>query len=178
MPKDGRRDPKERRDTQRVPRVMEVEASPGELLSALARLDFEAALAYEVAAELSPADDVRRELVAFAQDHRRHAGELNRLLEQEGEAAIPEPADDSAVLSGLMRLAGPIGSDVLVVALLVDEQLANLSYDAALAYEWQDEAARTIERFGADEQRHLAWLARRHEEIAGPERGPEPPGAG
>jgi hypothetical protein len=33
-----------------------------------------------------------------------------------------------------------------------------------------------LDRFGADEQRHLAWLAARHDEIAG-HHGPDQPGA-
>lgn len=156
-------DPRERvEETEGV----EVDVVPTDILSSLARLDLEAALAYEAAAELSPDDEVARQLRSFARDHRRHAGELNRVLEGEGEAAIEETAGDAPVLAGIMRLAGPLGPDVIVVALLGNEQLTTLGCDAAVAYSWGEEVQAMLERFAADERRHLAWLAERHDALS------------
>jgi rubrerythrin len=173
---DDRRDSKgARRDGAEVPEIIEVTVSPDELLGTLARLDLEAALAYDAAAELSDDPSVRRQLGGFAGDHRRHVAELNRRLEAAGEPAVTTLTAGAPVLASLLRLAGPLGPDVIVVALLGNEQLTNLSYDAALAYEWDDETEAVLERFAADEQRHLAWLARRHDEIAGHAPGGERP---
>jgi rubrerythrin len=155
---------------------IEVRISPGELLSTLARLDLEAALAYDEAAEMMPDERLGAELERFAEEHRRHFDVLNALLEEEGVARVAATAAGAPVLAGIMQLAGPLGVDVVVVALLGDEQLTNLSCDAALAYEWDDETEALLQKFAADEQRHLAWLAERHDELAG-HAAPEHPGA-
>ncbi len=153
---------------------IEVAVSPTELVTALARLDAEAALAYDAAAEACGDAEVARHLRQFAGDHRRHVDELNRVLEREEEPTVSAP-EHEPVLAGIMKVAAPLGLEVIVVALLGNEQLTNLSYDGALAYEWDGEDEAMLERFAADEQRHLAWLARMHDEIAGHAGQPEPP---
>jgi len=77
------------------------------------------------------------------------------------------------VLAGLLGLTGPLGPDVVVVTLLGNEQLTNLAYDAALSYDWDGETGAMLRRFQQDEERHVAWLADKHERL-GAER--EPPG--
>ncbi len=164
------RDPAEAED------LLEVGISPAELIATLARLDLEAALAYDAAADLCGDPELSRQLTRFAHDHRRHVEELNRVLAREGEPEPAPPEGGAAVLAGIVKVAGPLGPDVIVVALLGNEQLTNLSYDAALAYEWDGEDEALLERFVADERRHLAWLAQRHEALAGRAAGPGQPG--
>ncbi len=163
----------ERGDAEQAPEI-QVRVSPGELLTTLARLDLEAALAYDEAAEMTTDEIVRTQLEEFAEEHRRHFDVLNALLEREGEVSVAPPAAGAPVLGGIMQLAGPLGADVIVVALLGNEQLTNLGCDAALAYEWDDETEAMLERFAADEQRHLAWLAERHDALAGRARAEQP----
>jgi rubrerythrin len=155
---------------------VELDVTPLELLGSLARLDLEAALAYEAAVDASDEAEVAARLTAFAQDHRRHVDGLNALLQAAGEAPIAPPAG-IPVLAGLVRLAGPLGPDVLVVALLGNEQLTNLSYDGALAYEWDEEVEALLQSYQADEERHLRWLAERHDRIGGHAEDAGSPGA-
>ena len=139
-----------------------------ELISALARLDLEAALAYEAAAALSADDDLTEHLRLFARDHRTHLEALNEALEAEGEDGHgPEAAPAGPVLAALLGLTAPLGEDVIVVTLLGNEQLTNLAYDAALSYDWDDETAAMLRRFQKDEERHVAWLADKHERLGG-----------
>jgi rubrerythrin len=148
-----------------------------ELISALARLDLEAALAYEAAAERTAQDaDLAQNLHAFARDHRSHLEALNETLESEGEDAVGPDATTGGVLAALLGVTGPLGPDVVVVTLLGNEQLTNLAYDAALSYDWDDETGAMLRRFQQDEERHVAWLAEKHERLgAGPEpQGPTP----
>ncbi len=147
-----------------------------ELISALARLDLEAALAYEAAAGMAQGDgDLAENLRAFARDHRSHLEALNETLEAEGDAPVgPDAGVAGAVLAGLLGLTGPLGSDVVVVTLLGNEQLTNLAYDAALSYDWDEETGGMLRRFQQDEERHVAWLAEKHERLGGTTR--EPPG--
>ncbi len=147
-----------------------------ELISALARLDLEAALAYEAAAGIAPGDgDLVTSLLAFARDHRAHLEALNETLEAEGESPLgPDAAPSGPVLAGLVGLTAPLGADVVVVTLLGNEQLTNLAYDAALSYDWDEDTGAMLRRFQQDEERHVAWLAEKHERLGGATH--EPPG--
>jgi rubrerythrin len=147
-----------------------------ELISALARLDLEASLAYEAAAGLTTQDaDLTQNLRAFARDHRSHLEALNETLESEGEDPVGAEAADRGVLAGLLGLTGPLGADVVVVTLLGNEQLTNLAYDAALSYDWDSETAAMLRRFQQDEERHVAWLADKHERLGGAREAQGPP---
>ncbi len=154
-------------DSEEIPAV--------ELISALARLDMEAAVAYESAAGMAQNDgDLGENLRAFARDHRSHLEALNETLEAEGEDPVgPEAGGRAGVLAGLLGLTGPLGPDVIVVTLLGNEQLTNLAYDAALSYDWDDETGAMLRRFQQDEERHVAWLAEKHERLGASR---EPPG--
>jgi hypothetical protein len=147
-----------------------------ELISALARLDLEAALAYEAAADLTAEDpELTRQLRTFARDHRAHLEALNETLESEGEAPLGSDAvPRGAVLAGLLGLTAPLGREIVVVTLLGNEQLTNLAYDAALSYEWDSETGAMLHRFQQDEERHVSWLAGEHGRLGG-EREPPPP---
>jgi rubrerythrin len=146
----------------------EEEIAAVELISALARLDLESALAYEAAAGLAAADaELEGSLRAFARDHRSHLEALNETLEAEGEQPVGPDAGVRGVLAGLLGLTGPLGADVVVVTLLGNEQLTNLAYDAALSYDWDTETGAMLRRFQEDEERHVAWLAEKHERLGG-----------
>jgi rubrerythrin len=154
----------------------EIEVPAVELVASLARIDLEAALAYEAAAELCADEDLERHLRDFAKDHRAHVDALDEALEAEGEpATAPQAAPGSPVFAGLVRITGPLGDEVIVVTLLGNEQLTNLSYDAALAYEWDRDMDAMLRRFQEDEERHIAWLASKHEALGGD--AEQPPGA-
>jgi rubrerythrin len=148
-----------------------------ELISALARLDLEAAMAFEAAATLAAPDvELAQNLRGFARDHRSHLEALNETLESEGEEGVRPDGNAGGVLAGLLGLTGPLGPDVVVVTLLGNEQLTNLAYDAALSYDWDAETGAMLRRFQQDEERHVAWLAEKHERLgAGHEpQGPTP----
>lgn len=134
-----------------------------ELISALARLDLEAALAYEAAAS---ADGVTDELAStlreFSRDHRAHLEALNETLESEGEAPIGPGAPTEGTLAGLLRITAPLGREIVIVTVLGAEQLTNLAYDAALSYDWDDETGAMLRRFQEHEERHVSWLAAEH----------------
>ena len=145
----------------------EVAVAAVHLVSSLARLDLEAALAYDAAAEVCADGDLRDQLRAFAKEHRVHLEALNEALEAEGEPAIATPAPADAALAGLLTVTGPLGDEVIVVTLLGTEQLTNLGYDAALSYQWDRENEAMLKRFQDEEERHLAWLAAKHDALGG-----------
>jgi hypothetical protein len=134
-----------------------------ELISALAKLDLEAALAYEAAAgSTEQEDEFVRTLREFARDHRAHLEALNETLESEGEAAVGPDASAGGAIAALLRLTAPLGREIVVVTVLGAEQLTNLAYDAALSYDWDDETGAMLRRFQEHEERHVSWLAGEH----------------
>lgn len=131
-----------------------------EVLMALAQLDLEAALAYEAAAEVVEDGEIEEQLGEFARDHRRHIEGIARVLSTGGGAGLSRPPSRATgLLAELARLSAPLGAGALVLTLLADEQLTNLSYEDALAYEWDDLHEAMLEQFRADEERHMRWLS-------------------
>jgi rubrerythrin len=154
----------------------DVEIAAVELVTALARLDLQAALAHEAAAARCEDGDLERNLRDLARDHRVHVEALNEALEAEGEPAVTSPPEPrTSVLAGLVAITGPLGGEVVVVTLLGAEQLTNLAYDASLSYEWDDEVEAMLRRFQQDEERHLSWLAERHDALGGHASSPDAP---
>jgi hypothetical protein len=151
----------------------EVEVAAADLVAALARLDLEAALAHEEAATHCSDEDLARKLRELGRDHRAHAEALNEALEAEEQAAVAPP-QGAPVLAGLAIITGPLGDEVTVVTALGHEQLTSLAYDAALSYEWDDESEAMLRRFQADEERHLSWLAEKHDALGGHSRPDAP----
>lgn len=144
----------------------EATLSEVEVLMALAQLDLEAALAYEAAAEVVEDRDIAEQLGAFAQDHRRHIEGVARVLSEDGGAGLAAPPSGATgLLAELARLAAPLGAGALVLTLLANEQLTNLSYEDALAYEWGEEHESLLEQFRAEEERHMRWLSDAADEL-------------
>jgi rubrerythrin len=138
-----------------------------ELIAALAKLDLEAALAYEAAADFaSEEDELVRTFREFAREHRAHLEALNETLESEGEPAVgTDPGSGSksgGAIAALLRLTSPLGREIVVVTVLGAEQLTNLAYDAALSYDWDEETGAMLRRFQEHEERHVSWLASEH----------------
>lgn len=142
--------------------LLEVELTPSEVLTALARLDLEAALAYETAAGLVEDDELVRQLRRFGRDHRRHAEQLARLLSEEGDARLDALQPEEPLLAGVARVAAGLGPQSLALALLANEHLTNVTYEDVLAYRWDEELERLLVGFRADEERHVRWLSERH----------------
>jgi hypothetical protein len=134
-----------------------------ELIAALAKLDLEAALAYEAAADhATEEDELVRTLREFARDHRAHLEALNETLESEGEVAVGPDEKTGGAIAALLRLTSPLGREIVVVTVLGAEQLTNLAYDAALSYDWDEETGAMLRRFQEHEERHVSWLAGEH----------------
>jgi competence ComEA-like helix-hairpin-helix protein len=155
---------------------VEVDMDEVEVLTTLARLDLEAALAYEAGAEAATElQDIRRHLLRFQEEHLRHVADLNRLLRARGGTPLePQQGGDGSLLQRLARLSIPFGPVGLVLTLLNNEQMTNATYELALEFEWDEEALEVLTRNAIDEQRHLFWLAQTEDELASDEEAPAP----
>lgn len=139
-----------------------------EVLSTLARLDLEAALAYEAGAEVvAGTRELQAQFLRFREDHLKHVLGLNRALRSLRHAPLvhSRQATEGYLLRSLALLGRPFGPGALVLVLLTDEQLTNGIYELALRLDWDDEVTDLLQRNAADGQRHFLWLADRADEL-------------
>ncbi len=149
-----------------------VELSPSdldevELITAVAELDLEAALAYRTAVKLVTSPELKKQFRKFEADHTRHVVELNKVLSKmEGSPIeLPQP-DDDGLLGSLIRLSAVLGDSAVVLALINQEQTSNLTYDIALQIELPPAITKVLERGAAAVAGHLEWLADKDDEMA------------
>lgn len=128
-------------------------------LGAMANLDQEAAMVYELVAETVDDRELRSMLRSFAQDHRRHVESLDEIVRELGEESPERGGEDGGGL--LVDLASTLGAlDPLaaVNALIANELLTNGTYDNALRFVATAEAEDVLTRNAVDERRHLEAL--------------------
>jgi rubrerythrin len=154
--------------------TVEADLDEVELLTTLARLDLEAALAYAAGAGLSADAVMAKQLEKFRGDHLRHFETLNRLItERGGEALDQEELSERPLLAAIARMAAPLGAEASVITLLANEHVTNGSYEVAMEYDWDDDVLDILESHFDDEQRHFEWLSKTADQFA-EEAHPEP----
>jgi competence protein ComEA len=130
-----------------------------EAVYAMVKLDHEAALSYETAAELVSDDPVREKLLAFAGDHHRHVRDLTAIIQARGGEMPQLDGDDvNSVFVGFASALGGLGDREALLALTGTEEYTNTTYMTALDLVTDREIRAVLERNFGDEQRHLAWL--------------------
>lgn len=132
-----------------------------EVLTTLARLDREAAQAYAVAAESSTDIPLlRTHLLEYREAHLQQVDTLGTLLRARGASPVERgTAPAGGLLRGVARLTSPFGPSAAVLAVLMSAQLANLAYELALEFAWDEETAGLLERHATRIQQHLEWLS-------------------
>lgn len=134
-----------------------VDVDDVEALAAVAALDLEAALVYELVADTVEATELAEMLRGFAADHRRHVEDLARIIEEES-GERPERAERGGILYALAATLGQLDDDAAVEAMIANERLTNGTYETAQWVVALPEARAVLERSFADEQRHLTSL--------------------
>lgn len=128
-------------------------------LLAIGQLDFEAAVAYEIAAEAVDEPTLQTMLQRFAGDHRAHVERIEQLSVDRGmPARIMPPEPDRSVLLVLATAMSAIEPAAAVAAMIANEHLTNATYETAQWLATDAEAIAIVEKHREDEQRHLAAL--------------------
>ncbi|MGD0676986.1 MAG: helix-hairpin-helix domain-containing protein [Polyangiaceae bacterium] len=134
-----------------------------EALGAIAQLDLESAAAYETAAMATASEKVRRMMLSFRDDHRRHVEELSQLVRSHGADFEPVRAAD-VDRSTLVQLAATfckLDPGAALEALLGSEQLTHRTYETASWLIGDDRALEIVERNRRDERHHVEALTGR-----------------
>jgi rubrerythrin len=125
----------------------------------LAQLDVDAIGLYEAAMERITIPFVREKLSEFRVDHVRHVQDLNEEISELGGQPVSNSPDlKGTVLRGFTAVTSMMGTQAALLAMIGNEELTNLSYEAALKLNWSPDLRMLIEKNFFDEKRHLAWL--------------------
>jgi hypothetical protein len=127
-------------------------------LRQLAQLDVDAIGAYE-AAMGRVAPPVADKLSSFRVDHVRHIQDLDAVRTQLGGEAIEQATDlKGALLKGVAKATGLLGTRAALLALLGNEELTTRLYQIALKWDLPPDVREVIDRHYQEERRHLDWF--------------------
>ena len=129
------------------------------LLTDLVQLDFDAVDAYQAAIDRLDNPEWRTTLASFREDHLRHTEELGEALRRLG--VIPPSGGDikSMLTQGKVVLAGLVGDEAILRAMLSNESDTNTAYERAVQFPDLDIGLRdSLEAALTDERRHAAWI--------------------
>jgi rubrerythrin len=126
---------------------------------AIARLDLEAAAAYEVIAESADDPKLKKMLTSFAKDHRRHVEDIQAFAEaNDFVVEIPLPDGRQSSFVALAVAVGGLDEDAALETLIGNEHLTNRTYETALWLITDEEALAIVEKNREDERRHITAL--------------------
>ncbi|UQA56365.1 DUF2383 domain-containing protein [Polyangium aurulentum] len=128
-----------------------------EKLNDLIQLDTDAVLAYQQAIVGCEVTEILDHLKRFQDDHQRHIGDLAELVRAAGEEPMIKRDLKGFLIEGFTAIASR-GDRGALMAMLGNEELTNMRYEAALEMELPDEVRAVVERNREDERRHLEWI--------------------
>lgn len=162
------------REARREEEAKQERVDPDEIVAllAIARLDMEAAAAYEVAAAAVGHEALKRTLLSFRDDHDRHVRDLVAFARsRDTNVKVTELDRERSPFVALAASMGVLDPEAAVEAIIGNEQLTNATYETALWLVSDDEALEIVKRNAADEVRHLKtlaeWVAEHGEDVAG-----------
>jgi competence ComEA-like helix-hairpin-helix protein len=130
-------------------------------LAALARMDLEAAEAYDMAVEAIDDPAIADTLRGFRDDHARHFERINQMIVQRGFEPVEPSVDlDESMFLALVDASVALGPLAALLALISSEQLTNSTYESAMMLGFDEEVMVMLQQGTDDERRHLAALRR------------------
>ncbi len=132
------------------------------VLNDLILLDHDAIDAYDQAIQRLNDGEAKNALTQFRGDHVRHVEELSRILKMGGIEPPGEGDWMSILTQGKVVLGSLMGDEMILQAMLSNEQTTNQKYEEALRTRGLAEDARRIVVANLqDERRHRSWLEAR-----------------
>ncbi len=144
-----------------------------EPLASLARLEMDAALAYDEAIAAIPDLGLKDALTEFRMHHQRHMLELWRAIQERG-AVPPEFELHRFTTEGFVAISPQAGTEAALRTLQHNERTLQRTYRAWVERPLPEDVLSLIRRVGDDEKHHLGFVQRSVEARAwGAERLPE-----
>ena len=128
-------------------------------LSSLAKLDIDAAHAYEQSLDEIDVPDVQARFVGFHDDHERHIDEIFMAITTLG-GTPPERTRDfkGFLIQGFVAISKLGGTDACLKSMASNERLTNEKYKEATTWTAPADIAEMIENNCRDERRHLEFI--------------------
>lgn len=136
-----------------------LEADFNEVIKHLINMDFQAAEAHNAAMLRIEDPQLRTQILAFAEDHLRHARELCAVAHELGLELPAAVQAQHHLASDKMLLMGIFGDKALMMALKTNIDDTMLAYERAVAHaHLHPLAQQAVKRGLADQRRHHAWI--------------------
>lgn len=126
-------------------------------VNGLISLDLAAAEAYEVAASVCSAGEIKQTLRSFKADHERHVRELSDWVRGQGGEPPADLDEKGAVIKAFTALSSQEDRSA-VLAMRGNEELTNSAYASELRAELPDDLRPLLQGNFEDERRHIAWI--------------------
>jgi len=127
-------------------------------LNDLLQLDHDAVEAYTIAIDLARGDQIRRTLVEYRADHKRHIEELGGLIRARGGLPTELPHATGPLKLAVQAVGGVMNDDALLLAFKAVEGQVVDSYVRTSNKAHPTEVADVIRRATEDERKHYAWV--------------------
>ncbi|HKY19642.1 MAG TPA: PA2169 family four-helix-bundle protein [Vicinamibacterales bacterium] len=128
-------------------------------LNELIELDYDAIEAYRAAIERIDSQTYKAALNTYCGDHERHTQNVGEVVRALGGTPAQGPDMKKYLTKGKVVIADLVGDDhAILTAMLMNEEVTNKAYEAALKLELGAGARSVVEANLTDERRHRAWI--------------------
>lgn len=129
-----------------------------EELNEVLQTDIDALGAYREAVSACEELEVREQLLRFQRDHERHISELGDCVRRCGGKPVQSVDLKGYIQRGFTKVAGLIGTEACLRAMLNNEKLTNSVYARHCQKGFPSDILDVLRRGLSDEQRHFAWI--------------------
>lgn len=129
-----------------------------EELNEVLQIDIDAIGAYTDAINACDEVEIKNQLRVFQGDHERHVRELEALVRREGGEPRRRPDLKGFLQRGMTKIAGMIGTESTLRAMLANERTTNEVYAKHVGKAFPADILEVLRRNYGDEQRHFAWI--------------------
>ena len=129
-----------------------------EELNEVLQIDIDAVGAYESALDGIHENEIKQQILAFKGDHERHIVDLRSIVQRLGGKPESTPDLKGALRKGFTKVAGLMGTEIVLRAMLSNEKLTNDVYSKHVQKNFPPDILAVIRRNLGDEQRHYSWI--------------------
>ena len=129
-----------------------------EELNEVLQIDVDAIGAYQSAINAIAEPSIKLKLEEFKSDHERHVTDLRAIVQRSGGKPDDKPDLRGALRKGMTALAGLIGAEAVLRAMLSNERVTNDIYARHVQKSFPPDILDVLRRNYGDEQRHYSWI--------------------
>ena len=129
-----------------------------EELNEVLQIDIDAAGGYEAAVKSIDQNEIKQQLLRFKGDHERHITDLRAIVQRMGGAPVEHADLKGLAAKGITRIAGLIGNEAVLRAMLQNEKVSNSTYAHHVQKTFPPDILDVLRRNYGDEQRHYSGI--------------------